>query len=59
MNNSTNTYDDKLFAAVQYLGKHWVMHPDYDPKENPAHSTKFGSYHLNKFSEPAREAGRI
>lgn len=53
------TYDDKLFAAIQYLGKKWVMHPDYNRKENPAHSMKFGSYILNKFSAKARRRGRI
>jgi hypothetical protein len=42
------TNQEKLELAKEYLGKKYILHPEYERKNNPAHSY-FGSYFLDNF----------
>lgn len=48
--------------ALNYLGKKWVLHPDYSVAENPQHSHRSKtSLHLARFlhKSGAMKAGRV
>ena len=43
---------DKLEAAKQYLGERWVLSPQYNSKNNPAHKCR-DSYQLRNVRKHA------
>lgn len=50
--------DERVKKAREYLGKNWVMHPEYVRRDHPDHAYP-GSYHLREFMNKARLQGRI
>lgn len=60
---STTPLNDKLTQALDWLGKHWVLHPQstYIVKKSRKHKTHppFGSTVLREVNTKARRGGRI
>jgi len=50
--------EDRLASAKAYLGEAWVLHPRYDPRCHPAHTTRHPAA-LKRIEARARAAGRI
>lgn len=51
-------YAEKLEAAKQYLGERWVLSPQYNSRNNPAHTCR-NSYHLRNVRKTAVVHERI
>lgn len=58
MNTETATFSSKLEQAKQYLGKRYVLHPEYKRADNPAHSHQ-ASAHLQQVRARAVAEGRV
>lgn len=52
------TSADKLQAAKQYLGKRYILHPEYKRSENPAHTHQASAY-LQPVRARAVAEGRV
>jgi len=35
-----DVYAEKREAALQFLGEKWVLHPNYNPANNPQHNVR-------------------
>lgn len=58
MNTETSAPSPKLEQAKQYLGKRYVLHPEYKRADNPAHSHQ-ASAHLQQVRARAVAEGRV
>lgn len=61
MKIETNPLKVRLQEAKDYLGKRWILHPEYVP--TPRHSNDMNVYKPHRFlrgvEDEARKAGRL